>query len=41
MMHDLPLTSKGHAQAALEAAQAEGLTNVRLGNIHLLSHDYE
>ena len=41
MMHDLPLTSKGHAQAALETAQAAGLTNVRLGNIHLLSHDYD
>ena len=41
VMHDLPLTSKGHAQAALEAAQAAGLNNVRIGNIHLLSQNYD
>jgi pyruvate formate lyase activating enzyme len=41
VMHDLPLTSKGHAYEALEVAQAAGLTNVRLGNTHLLSYDYE
>jgi pyruvate formate lyase activating enzyme len=41
MIHDLPLTSKGHAQAALESAREAGLTNVRLGNIHLLSQDYD
>jgi pyruvate formate lyase activating enzyme len=40
VMHDLPLTSKGHAQAALEAAQTAGLTHVHIGNIHLLSEDY-
>jgi pyruvate formate lyase activating enzyme len=41
VMNDLPLTSKVHAQAALEAARAAGLTNVRIGNIHLLSLDYD
>ncbi len=41
VMHDLPLTSKGHAQSALETAKAAGLTNVRLGNIHLLSREYD
>jgi pyruvate formate lyase activating enzyme len=41
VMHDLPLTSKSHAQAALEVAQSAGLRNVRLGNIHLLSHEYD
>jgi pyruvate formate lyase activating enzyme len=40
VMHDLPLTSKSHAYAALQAAQTAGLTNVRLGNIHLLSNAY-
>jgi pyruvate formate lyase activating enzyme len=35
-MHDLPCTSREHAEAALEAAQAAGLTRVRLGNRHLL-----
>ena len=39
-MQDLPRTSVGHAQAAEEAARAAGLTNVRIGNRHLLSHDY-
>jgi pyruvate formate lyase activating enzyme len=39
-MQDLPRTSVGHAQAAVEAARAAGLTNVRIGNRHLLSHDY-
>jgi pyruvate formate lyase activating enzyme len=39
-MQDLPRTSLGHAQAAEEAARAAGLTNVRIGNRHLLSHDY-
>jgi pyruvate formate lyase activating enzyme len=41
VMHDLPLTSKGHAQAALEAAQTAGLNNVRIGIIHLLSQNYD
>lgn len=37
---DLPRTSVGHAESALEAARAAGLTNVRIGNRHLLSRDY-
>jgi pyruvate formate lyase activating enzyme len=37
---DLPRTSVRHAEAALAAAQAVGLTNVRIGNRHLLSRDY-
>jgi pyruvate formate lyase activating enzyme len=39
-MPDLPRTSVGHAEEAEEAARAAGLTNVRLGNRHLLSYDY-
>jgi len=39
-MQDLPRTSVGHAQAAVEAARAAGLSNVHIGNRHLLSHDY-
>ena len=39
-MQDLPRTSVGHAEAAEEAARAAGLTNVRIGNRHLLSRDY-
>jgi hypothetical protein len=35
----LPCTSVDHAHAALEAAEEAGLTNVRLGNTHLLSRD--
>jgi pyruvate formate lyase activating enzyme len=35
-MNDLPPTSREHAFQCLEAAQEEGLTNVQLGNIHLL-----
>jgi pyruvate formate lyase activating enzyme len=37
---DLPCTSVGHAEAALSAARDAGLTNVRIGNRHLLSRDY-
>jgi pyruvate formate lyase activating enzyme len=36
MMRDLPPTSVEHAEAALLAAQEEGLLNVRVGNRHLL-----
>jgi len=36
-MSDLPTTSKTHAYQCLEAAKAEGLKRVRLGNVHLLS----
>ena len=39
-MQDLPRTSVRHAEAAEEAARAAGLTNVRIGNRHLLSRDY-
>jgi pyruvate formate lyase activating enzyme len=37
---DLPCTSVRHAEEALAAAQSAGLKNVRIGNRHLLSHDY-
>jgi pyruvate formate lyase activating enzyme len=40
MMNDLPPTSRRHAEECLEAAKAQGLTNVRLGNIHLLGDYY-
>ena len=39
-MDDLPRTSRGHARAAEAAARAAGLTNVRLGNRHLLADEY-
>lgn len=39
-MPDLPCTSVRHAEEALEAALEAGLTNVRVGNRHLLSRDY-
>lgn len=35
-MSDMPLTSKDLAYSCLQAAREEGLTNVRVGNIHLL-----
>ncbi len=35
-MHDLPCTSSAHAYQALDIARAEGLTRVRIGNLHLL-----
>jgi pyruvate formate lyase activating enzyme len=38
-MTDLPRTSRAHAQAALETANDEGLTNVRVGNLGLLGRD--
>jgi pyruvate formate lyase activating enzyme len=37
---DLPRTSVNHAEAALAAARDAGLTDVRIGNRHLLSRDY-
>ncbi len=40
MMNDLPPTSRRHAEECLKAAKAQGLTNVRLGNIHLLGDYY-
>ncbi|GAH86553.1 unnamed protein product, partial [marine sediment metagenome] len=36
-MHDLPTTSRAMAERCLEAAEAAGLTRVRVGNIHLLT----
>ncbi len=39
-MPNLPCTSVRHAETALAAARAAGLTNVRIGNRHLLSRDY-
>jgi pyruvate formate lyase activating enzyme len=39
-MPELPATSVRHAEAAEAAARAAGLTNVRIGNRHLLSRDY-
>jgi len=38
-MSDLPRTSRAHAQASLEVANEEGLTNVRIGNLGLLGFD--
>lgn len=41
-MHDLPTTSRRHAEECLEAAKSKGLRNVRIGNLHLLRNkDYE
>jgi pyruvate formate lyase activating enzyme len=40
LMTDLPRTSVAHAEAAYQAAVGEGLTNVRIGNRHLLGYDY-
>ena len=37
-MSDLPRTSKQHAQAARDAAIESGLTNIRIGNLGLLSN---
>jgi pyruvate formate lyase activating enzyme len=39
-MPDSPCTSVRHAEAAKAAARAADLTNVRIGNRHLLSRDY-
>ncbi len=39
-LHDLPVTSTEHAEEALAAAKAAGLTRVRIGNIHLLGGPY-
>lgn len=39
-MHDLPCTSRTHAQRCKEVAEKEGLSRVRIGNLHLLSEDY-
>jgi pyruvate formate lyase activating enzyme len=39
-MHDLPPTSRRHAEEALKAAKEEGLTRVRVGNPWLLGDYY-
>lgn len=39
-MTDLPRTSARHAEEAQAAANSAGLMNVRIGNRHLLGHDY-
>jgi pyruvate formate lyase activating enzyme len=39
-LHDLPVTSREHAEEALAAARAAGLTRVRIGNMHLLGEPY-
>lgn len=40
LMPDLPPTSVRHAEMARQAALDAGLHNVRIGNRHLLGHDY-
>jgi len=40
MMRDLPTTSRRHAEECLAAAKAQGLTRVRVGNVHLLGDKY-
>ena len=40
VMHDLPPTSKRHAEEALRAAREEGLEKVNIGNVWLLSNYY-
>jgi pyruvate formate lyase activating enzyme len=37
---NLPTTSRSHANECLKAAKAEGLANVKIGNVHLLSDLY-
>ena len=37
VMRDLPRTSREHAKAALQTAKDAGLSNVRVGNVALLS----
>jgi pyruvate formate lyase activating enzyme len=39
-MTDLPTTSRRHAEECKNAAEKEGLRNVRIGNIHLLGSAY-
>jgi pyruvate formate lyase activating enzyme len=40
LMNDLPPTSERHARECLSEAKAQGLRNVRLGNVHLLGDYY-
>lgn len=39
-MHDLPTTSRAHAERCLAAAEGVGLRRVRIGNVHLLGEAY-
>jgi pyruvate formate lyase activating enzyme len=40
-LHDLPVTSRKHAEEALAAAREAGLTRLHLGNRHLLGERYD
>ena len=40
-LHDLPVTSRQHAEAALTAATQAGLTRIHLGNRHVLGEPYK
>ncbi len=40
MMTDLPTTSQRHAEECWEAARAQGLKRVSIGNLHLLGNHY-
>ena len=40
LMPDLPPTSVSHAESAYQASLDAGLTDVHVGNRHLLGHDY-
>jgi len=39
-MHNLPTTSRSHAERCKELAEKEGLKRVRIGNLNLLSNAY-
>jgi pyruvate formate lyase activating enzyme len=39
-LHDLPVTSRTHAEAAVAAARAAGLRRVHIGNRHVLGDEY-
>jgi len=39
-LSDLPATSKSHAFKCKDIAEKKGLSNVRIGNLHLLSDGY-
>jgi pyruvate formate lyase activating enzyme len=38
VLNDLPTTSKAHAERCLKVAKNEGLTRIKIGNVHLLSN---
>jgi pyruvate formate lyase activating enzyme len=39
LMTDLPTTSKSHAERCLKIAKENGLTNLSIGNVNLLSNE--